>query len=212
MRNWQPSALDTATNAGDVVELNWRRLGDEAVLIAYDKTGRRFPQQIGSDDLSQFSETALTAGVNRLSSNAKIESQTILHGYNSYYYPRHQQSLVEKPLPVVLVKLADADGSRFYLDPQDGRLLSKLDQSRRVFRWLYSALHHWDFGWLYYRPIWDVWMLTWVGFGVVLGGSSLVIAWRRLQKTFAPKKRKSRKTQGVIPLGSDGLVMERTGD
>ncbi len=212
MRNWQPSALDAATNAGDVVELNWRRLGDESVLIAYDKAGRRYPQQIGADGITQFSDTALTTGVNRLSANAKIESLSILHDYDSYYYPRHHQGLVEKPLPVVLVKLADADGSRFYLDPQDGRLLSKLDQSRRVFRWLYSALHHWDFGWLYYRPIWDVWMLIWVGFGVVLGGSSLVIAWRRLQKTFAPKKRKSRKTQGVTSLGSDGLVMERTGD
>ena len=208
MRNWQPAALDSATNPGDIVELNWRRLGDESVLIAYDKAGRRFPQQIGGDGITQFSETALVNGVNRLSSNAKIESQTVLRDYDSYYYPRHHQSLVEKPLPVVLVKLADADGTRFYLDPLDGRLLNKLDQNRRIFRWLYSALHHWDFGWLYYRPIWDIWMLTWVGFGVVLGGSSLVIAWRRLQKTFAPKKRKSRKPQGVIPQGIEALVTE----
>lgn len=59
-------------------------------------------------------------------------------------------------------QLADEAGTRFYLDPQDGSLLAKLDRSRRVFRWLYSGLHHWDFGWLYHRPIWDAWMLTWV--------------------------------------------------
>jgi len=87
-----------------------------------------------------------------------------------------------------------AAGTRFYLDPQDGRLLARLDQSTRVFRWLYSALHHWDFGWLYYRPIWDIWMLNWIAFGLVLGGSSLVMGWRLLKKTFLPKKRAIRRT------------------
>jgi len=208
MRNWQPSQFRSANNNVEVVELNWRRLGAEAVLLAYDRKGRRFPQQIDVNGLTQFSEASLLAGVNRISSNAKVENQTLLKEYDSYYYPRHHQSLVEKPLPVLLVSLADSEGSRFYLDPQDGRLLSKVDRSRRVFRWLYSGLHHWDFGWLYFRPLWDIWMLTWVAFGLVLGASSLVIAWRRLQKTFAPKKRKLRKPLDISPQSTDALAIE----
>jgi len=129
--------------------------------------------------------------VGRVAGNTKVESQTILNEYDSYYYPRHRQSLVEKPLPVLLVKMANDTGTLFYLDPQDGRLLAKLDRSRRVFRWLYSGLHHWDFGWLYQRPIWDAWMLIWVSFGLVLGASSLVVGWRRLKQTFLPKRRLS---------------------
>ena len=119
--------------------------------------------------LPQFSDTTLLAAVARVSGKTKVESTEVLTDYDSYYYPRHHQSLVEKPLPVVLVTMADDTGTRFYLDPQDGKLIAKLDRSGRVLRWFYSALHHWDFGWLYYRPIWDAWMLTWVSLGLVLG-------------------------------------------
>ncbi|MFZ2313743.1 MAG: PepSY domain-containing protein [Methylobacter sp.] len=130
-----------------------------------------------------------TAVDGRVAGNTIVESREVLTEYDNYYYPRHHQNLVEKPLPVLLVKMADNTGTRFYLDPQDGKLLAKLDRSGRVLRWLYSGLHHWDFGWLYQRPIWDVWMMTWVLFGLVLGTSSLVVGWRLLKKTFAPKKR-----------------------
>ncbi len=43
-------------------------------------------------------------------------------------------------------------------------------------------------------------MLIWVGFGLVLGGSSLVIGWRRLKKTLAPKKHKVRQPQIIGEL------------
>ena len=87
------------------------------------------------------------------------------------------------------------------IDPQDGKLLAKVDQSARVLRWAYSALHHWDFGWLQQRPLWDVWMLTWVTFGLILSVSSVVIGWRRLKQTFGFKKSASRKVAArkVIP-------------
>ena len=213
MRQWQPAPLETNGNRADIVELVWRRLGGEAVLLAYTRDGQRLPQTL-DNVVPRFSQAALLAGVNRVAANAEVESQTLLNEYDSYYYPRHHQGLVEKPLPVVLVKLADDDGTRFYLDPQDGRLISKLDQSRRVFRWLFSGLHHWDFGWLYYRPVWDIWMLTWVGFGLVLGTSSLVIGWKRLKKTFSPKKKRA--VRGVVPasgqLATETLATETSSD
>ncbi|MFZ2405645.1 MAG: PepSY domain-containing protein [Methylobacter sp.] len=199
MRLWQPVLpvlLATAVDGADVVELAWKRLGGEVVLLANTRDGQRLPQK-PDGGLPQFSEASLLAAVQRVAANANVESQAVLTEYDSYYYPRHHQSLVEKPLPVLLVQLADDAGTRFYLDPQDGKLLAKLDRSARVMRWLYSGLHHWDFGWLYYRPIWDVWMLTWVSFGLVLGGSSLVIGWRLLKKTFAPKRRPARRVPAV---------------
>lgn len=208
MRLWQPILpilLATAVDGTDIVELGWRSLGGEAVLLAHTRDGQRLPQT--PDGTSpQFSEAALLAAVERLAGNAKVESQIVLNEYDSYYYPRHHQSLVEKPLPVLLVQLADDAGTRFYLDPQDGRLLAKPDRSTRVFRWLYSALHHWDFGWLYYRPIWDIWMLNWIAFGLVLGGSSLVIGWRLLKKTFTPKKRAVRRTPTVGKVADISMV------
>ena len=208
MRLWQPVLpvlLAAAVDGADIVELAWRRLGGEAVLLAHTRDGQRLAQTPGGTSL-QFSEASLLAAVGRVAANAKVESQKLLTEYDSYYYPRHHQSLVEKPLPVLLVQLADSAGTRFYLDPQDGRLLAKQDRSARVMRWLYSALHYWDFGWLYYRPLWDVWMLTWVSFGLVLGASSLVIGWRLLKKTFATKKRAVRRTPVVGKVVDIGMV------
>ncbi|WGS87611.1 PepSY domain-containing protein [Methylomonas sp. UP202] len=190
MLDWRPAPLRLAGTGIEVVELNWRRLGGETVLLAQGRDGLRLPLT-PSGAGPRFSENAIGDAVQRLAGDTKVAAVKILDDYDSYYYPRHHQGLVEKPLPVVLAELDDAAGSRVYLDPQDGQLLAKLDQSRRVFRWLYSGLHHWDFGWLYYRPLWDIWMLTWVGFGLVLGASSLVIGWKRLVKTFAPKKRRA---------------------
>jgi hypothetical protein len=191
MRDWKPAALD---GGSDIVELGWRFLGGEAVLLAHTRDGQRHPQPL-TNTVPQFSEASLLAGAQRLAAGAEVAEQTLLSEYDSYYYPRHHQGPVEKPLPVLRVILADEAGTRLYLDPQDGRLLAKLDRSRRVFRWLYSGLHHWDFGWLYHRPIWDAWMLTWVSFGLVLGTSSLVVGWKRLRQTFRIKKKTGRKAQ-----------------
>ena len=120
---------------------------------------------------------------------AKLKVPTPLPGSGPGASAAPACTVVAPPtLPVLLVELADQDGTLLYIDPVDGRLLSKLDKSRRWNRWLSSGLHHWNFGWLYYRPVWDIWMLFWVGFGLVLSASSLVIGWRRLQKTFTPKK------------------------
>ena len=180
MKEWQPAPFENVK--ADIVELNWRRLGDNAILLAYTREGGRLVEKTNFG--AQFSEIDLVDGAKRLSVNAPIERFETLTDYDSYYYPKEHQTSVEKPLPIALVQFADAQGTRLYIDPQDGRVLAKLDQSRRVYRWLFSALHYWDFGWFHYEPLWQTWMLTWVGFGLVLSASSLVIGWRRLKKTF----------------------------
>jgi len=190
MRDWHPAPL---ADAGGVVELSWRRLGGEALLLANTRDGQRLPQALNGAS-PRFGDAAMRDAVQRLAGETPIASLEELNDYDSYYYPRHHQGPAEKPLPVVLAKLGDDSGTLVYLDPQDGRLIGKVDRSRRVFRWLYSALHHWDFGWLYYRPIWDVWMLVWISFGLVLGASSVVIGWRRLKKSLAPKKQAAPRT------------------
>jgi hypothetical protein len=207
MRDWRPALppLVSAADAGEIVALNWRRLGSDAVLLGETRDGRHLPlTQSGTG--AGFDEAAIKAAVQRLAGETRVASIETLHDYDSYYYPRHHQGLKEKPLPVQLAKLADDSGTLIYLDPQDGRLIGKFDRSRRVLRWLYSALHHWDFGWLYYRPIWDLWMLVWISFGLVLGASSVVIGWRRLKKSFAPKKQAAPRTVQAAKLKTENAA------
>jgi hypothetical protein len=212
MRLWQPVLpvlLSTAIEGDDIVELGWKKLGNEAVLIAHTRDGQRLPQAIEGAQ-PRFSEATLLGAVERVADKSPVHSQTLLTEYDSYYYPRHHQNQVEKPLPVLLVELGDEAGTRFYLDPQDGKLLAKVDRSARVFRWVYSALHHWDFGWLYYRPIWDAWMLTWVSFGLVLGVTSLVMAWKRLKITFRVKKTSRRYKTDATPNAAQATAETQT--
>lgn len=181
--NWQPTAL--GAEQASTVELSWHRLGEEAVLLAHQRDGQRQALSAGRPN---FSDQAVKDAILRLAGDAEIRTQSIQNEYDSYYYPRHNRSTYDRPLPVVRAELEDEAGTRVYIDPQDGRLLLKQDRSRRVFRWLFSALHHWDFGWLYFRPIWDTWMVAWCLFGLALSITATVIGWRRLLRSLPLRK------------------------
>lgn len=184
-RDWKPVAL--AGEAGDAVELTWHRLGGQAVLLAYDRNGNRHQLNAATGG---FGNVALVDAAKRVVGDKFNATQSLLTEYDSYYYSRPGRGIANRPLPVVRVDLDDADATRFYIDPQDGRLLLRQDDGRRVYRWLFNALHHWDIGFLQVRPFWDAWMLLWIGFGLVLSVSSLFIGWKRLKVTFRPKNKK----------------------
>jgi len=187
MAEWVPSA--SASN-GEIVELAWRRLGNQAALVASDREGKRTPIVVDGAVVG-FDEAAVKAAASRLGKGVEVAKTEVLNDYDNYYYPRHGRGLADRPLPVVKVDLADEGHNRLYVDPADGRLLLKQDDSRRVYRWLFNGLHYWDIGWLYQRPLWDVWSLLWIGFGLVLSVSSVVIGWKRLKATFRSKKSKA---------------------
>jgi len=185
MLDWQPASAQGI--GAEVVELGWRHLGGEAVLIAAQRDGSR--QVLNAK--KGLSETAVLQAVGRLAGSAVAGQHVLQTEYDNYYYPRHGRSPLDRPLPVWRVDLGDAADTRFYVDAQDGRLLLRQDHSRRAYRWLWSALHHWDIAGLYSRPFWDVWMLTWIGFGLVLSVTSVVLGWRRLKATFKRKGKQS---------------------
>ncbi len=180
MLTWKPEASLGIDET--VAELGWSRVGDKALLLAYRRDGQRLAQNV-ADSGTQFDDSVLIAAVRRLAGDTQIAAQELLKDYDNYYYPNRRQGRTEKPLPVLRVDLADAAHTSVYIDPKDGRLITKIDTSRRVYRWLYTALHHWDFGWLHERPVWTIWMTIWIAFGLVLSVSSVVLGWRRLRRT-----------------------------
>ncbi|MBI5791467.1 MAG: PepSY domain-containing protein [Rhodocyclales bacterium] len=199
MLNWRPSPLG-ADIVADTVELSWHRLGAESVLLAHNRAGQRQALDAGRP---QFSEVAVASAVKRLAGEAPVAGQVVQNEYDSYYYPRHNRGIGDRPLPIIRAELADAAGTRLYIDPQDGRLLLKQDSSRRTFRWLFSALHHWDFGWFYSRPLWDVWMVSWCLFGLVLSISATVVGWRRLVRSLPLRKSSARATEAQVQLATE---------
>ncbi len=69
----------------------------------------------------------------------------------------------------------------FHIDGASGALLEKLDRSRRIYRWLYSAVHTLDFHALTIRPMLRTSLIvTLCGFGLIFSFTGVVIALRRL--------------------------------
>lgn len=74
----------------------------------------------------------------------------------------------------------------FDIDGADGRVLQRLDGSRRAYRWAYSALHTLDFPVLLAYPrLRDVLIVGLCALGLVFSITGMVIGWRRLRSTLA---------------------------
>jgi hypothetical protein len=105
----------------------------------------------------------------------------IVTEYEAYYLDRHQRH----PLPALLVRLNDARGSMFYIDPKTARIVEAYDSASRWNRWLYHGLHSLDLPWLYrHRPAWDIAILALLAGGAWLSVTSLIMAWQLLRRTF----------------------------
>jgi len=100
---------------------------------------------------------------------ASVTDARIMTQYDSYYLDRRG----ERPLPVLLVEIDDAERSRYYIDPKTAQVVGsyRSNAASWVNRRLYHGLHSINFPWLYnYRPAWDIVVLT-----LMLGGTSLCV-------------------------------------
>src|SRR6185369_498307 len=108
-----------------------------------------------------------------------IAETATLTEYDSYYYSRDGQA----PLPVVRLKLGDADKTWLYVDPEVAQVVGQVNRSNRVERWLYNGLHTLDFSFLYYnRPVWDAVVIALSLGGTAVSTIGLFLAFKRLRR------------------------------
>jgi hypothetical protein len=90
------------------------------------------------------------------------------------------------PLPASArrVRLADAGATWVHIDARSGRILSQMDTSRRLYRWLFSGLHGFDVPLLNGAGVLrQALMLAALAAGLILGVSAVVLAARRIRRT-----------------------------
>jgi PepSY-associated TM region len=122
---------------------------------------------IRGDSSKEFDSARILKLVAQAAQPAVFTETRLVTSYEAYYLDRHQQH----PLPALFVRLNDAGGSMFYIDPKSARLVAAYGGRSRWNRWLYHGLHSWDVPWLYrYRPAWDIFVLL-----LMLGGTSLCV-------------------------------------
>jgi hypothetical protein len=74
----------------------------------------------------------------------------------------------------------------FHVDAASGVIVDRLDASRRAHRWLYGALHTFDFPALIARPrLRSALVLVLCGCGLAFSLTGCVIAWRRLRQAMS---------------------------
>ena len=151
--------------------------GDTRIIPVQGESREAFDHQRIIDVVSKAAEGSGGADV------------SVLDQYDRYYLDRRR----ERPLPVILAALHDAEHSRYYIDPKTARVVGNYSSRNWMSRWLYHGLHSLDFPWLYnYRPLWDIVVITFMVGGTALCVTSLILAWRVLGRKLALALRTSR--------------------
>lgn len=96
--------------------------------------------------------------------NISEENISILYEYDNYYYKKNR----EKVLPVVKVNFDNTIKSDFYFDPLTLEIVKTTNRISRINRWLYKALHRFDF--IKNKSIW--YLVMWI---LLLGGFFLAL-------------------------------------
>jgi uncharacterized iron-regulated membrane protein len=128
-------------------------------------------------DSTQLREADLIAAAPKLLSDAHLIESRTLEREDAYWYSRRG----ERHVPVLRFSFDDVDRTWVHVDPHTGKVVGWMRDSDRIHRWLFNALHSFDFRWLLdARPAWDLllWVLSIAGLTISVSG--VVIGWKHL--------------------------------
>jgi uncharacterized iron-regulated membrane protein len=168
------------------VEARFVWVGGRPLMVLIDCDGHEIATDPVSGGATTLTDDEIFAAARRLVPNATMTTALRLDRFDAYWYPHHN----ERALPVLRVGFDDAARSWFYIDPRNGDVLARMDDSRRTYRWLFNALHSLDFSLLLrHRPAWDivVWALSLIG--MIVSTSGIIIGWRRLRRSVTKRRR-----------------------
>jgi len=175
--DWLPEITPTTR------EVDWLRFAGQplarlrqpdAEQVIVERSGQR-RRQLGLDEI------ALAAAALRPAT--AYQAQWLNEPDSRYFSLRHQP----RSFPVARLDFADSERSVFYIDPQTGRIVSQANRHDSTHRWLYQALHRFDFAPLLARA-WrrDALIIFLSLMGGALCLSGCVLGWRRVVRPHRP--------------------------
>lgn len=170
------SSLDQRPIAASVREVEWFAFGGKVYRRDRDNLARQMLIRAG--DPSEDGQTGFLSGRDVQDLTARLAAgcspPSALADHDDY----PAQSVVPGA-PVYRSRCGDL---WFDIDGADGRVLQRLDASRRAYRWFYSALHTLDFPILVTHPhLRDVLIVGLCTLGLAFSVTGIVIGWRRLR-------------------------------
>ncbi|MCX2863162.1 PepSY domain-containing protein [Paucibacter sp. PLA-PC-4] len=185
----QPGSLVLPLSVPDGVgELAAQRLQGQHLWLASAPAGSLLLDMQGQVLPQGLDEARLRAAAAGLQPAARIVEAGWLRQPDLHYYSLRHQT---RAFPVYRVAFDDAAGSVYYLEPRTARVALRVDQAGRWNRWLFNALHRWDFPPLAASVlVRDVVVTGLSSLGVALSLTGCVLAWRRLQSSGRRNERK----------------------
>jgi hypothetical protein len=163
-----------------VTELELTSFAGEPAYLAHLARGGTRVATLDGHVHAEFDRRRIAAIAMQAAAPTGLADIRVLDQYDVYYLDRHRQ----RPLPVMVVALNDAERNRFYIDPKTARVVGTYSSRGWTTRWLYHGLHSLDFPWLYnHRPAWDIVVVTLMLGGTALSTTALLLAWRVLRST-----------------------------
>ena len=165
----------------DVREIRWLRFaGQPLILLQSTETSRLVALGTDKPPFARLSLEEIAKRAAGLLPDARIHTAEWLEKPDSEYYPRRHRALT---LPVVRIRFDDANRTAYYIDPANGNVVRKIDNDSRRYRWLFGALHRFDF------PPLDFWengrialILVTSAIGIALCIGAGVLAWKRFRR------------------------------
>lgn len=163
-----------------VKDLELTSFAGEAVYVAMEAPGRSKIVPVRGVPAGEFDRNRILQVVKREFQPVSLAESDVLRDYDRYYLDRRHES----PLPVLRVRLNNAESSRFYIDPRTARVVGSYASSSWMNRWLYHGLHSINLPWLYnHRPAWDIVVLALLAGGTALSVTSVILAGKLLRRT-----------------------------
>jgi hypothetical protein len=178
-----PGTLFSQLSPADAVkELEWLRVAGQPYLAARLGPGRQWTAAVGRQaplhalfDPSLFDPVAST-----LVPHAALRQRRVLETFDTHYYGRDH---APRSLPVLRLEYDDPADTWVHIDLTTGRLLDRLDASRRSYRMWFNALHSHDLPWMLDRPdLRRTWMVALCCLGFLFSTNGVWIAWKRLRR------------------------------
>lgn len=165
----------------DANELEYTALAGQPLLIMKNATGEHLFAHDQSNNLQTYrpNSSDVSRGVAAAWPDFPITDMTLISQDDQYAHLR-EGSLGKDVMRIVF---SDPKATWVHVDLNSARIVTVMDRSRRVYRWLFNGLHSLDFpGLVNRRPLWDITILGLLSLGLCFSVTGVVIAYRRLRQ------------------------------
>ena len=161
-------------------ELGIVAFGGRAWLLRRTSNGTSLysPDAVSPTGVSRLPDTVIAAAVANVWRDRDILSVQDVAPQDTYTQLRNSRL----PESAVRLILDDRASTWVHVDAATGRILSIMDRSRRLNRWLFNGLHSLDFpGFTERRPLWDIVILALLTLGLGFSVTGVYIGYKRLR-------------------------------